>query len=170
VLSHEEYYEAMDSIVAGGIQLAAAGKQLEALKTLGSLIKAAWVLTREGATMHVVDCTDRVPEELRSTILSFEVVCVVDEANDPLVGFGRARNHEGGSVAEGHQLTTAQHSIMMRLTDDCMKEHFGHLDMSGVAKMSDAFVEEVRQDLDKQVEEFRSELDSLFETWGGGES
>jgi hypothetical protein len=160
VLSREQFDACLDAQFKAGLTLAAGGNIEASMKLIAASTSLAWEITRPGAQMLTVDLTDRLDDDLRAIVKRYSMNVVIDEDDVPLMGFA-----EGGG-----EPTPEMMKFLLKLGDDAMSEHFPHLDMSAVTKLDDLMVETTRDTIDQQVEDFREEFDSLFETWGGGET
>ena len=168
-ITHEQYLDIMNAHVQAGMQMAQSGHLQEAMKLMSSILRVAWEVTRPGVEMHTLDITASVPEYLKSTVKHISVSIVINADGKPLMGYGKGSNHEGASLRDGAQLTDAQAAVLSKLCDEQIAEHFGYLDMSGVTKIDDIMVGLTEDRIDKEVVEFNTELDSLFQTWRGGD-
>jgi hypothetical protein len=168
MLDREQFHAAINSMLMAGMHFIQTGNLNASQRLLGGVVTAAWELSRPDAVIHSVDIYEHVPDDLKRIMASLTVNVIVDGEGAPLMGYGEGRDHAGADAQFGGVLTTAQHNALSNVIDEQLKAHFGHLDLTKVTRMDELMVETTRETIDKQVEGFRDELDSLFETWGGG--
>jgi hypothetical protein len=169
MITREQYDLIMDTHLGAGLELATRGGVKQSMELLSNTLSLAWEVTRPGVQFESVDITDHMPEELRRVVTKLSIHVVIGEGK-PIMGFAEGSNASGLPITKTPSVTKAQHRLLASVCDEQLEAHFGHLDMSKVTKIGDVMVEITRDSIDKEVEEFREELDNLFQTWGGGES
>ena len=181
MLTKDEYDAAIDAHVEAASQMAQLGHTKEALKMTVQLVELAWVLTRPDAEMHHKNIDGMIPDEYRHVIKALNVYVIVDEEGYAVMAWGKGEDTDGNQAIAAKKLPDDAFDRMMAVIDEAIEEHFGHLDLSRVTNWDEAVGKAAKspittthiklnnERIEEEVEKFSTELDSLFDTWGGGD-
>ena len=171
MLSQDEYILCLTSMIDGAMQALMAGHDEVAMVMMKTTITSTWDLTRPDVRMEVVDLTSRLGEidDAADYIESVAVHIVWAEDGEPLMGFGHGLSRKGDDIRMSNVPERIMDAVGVMIDETIKSLGLDPDDdrLTNLQKLIQAKTEKV---IDDEVAEFSSELDSIFETWRGGES
>ena len=180
MLDKSEYDKAIDAHVTAATQMAALGHHKEALDMTVQLVALAWELTRPKAEFYDKDISYAIPDEYRHVIAKLHIHVVTDDEGYAMMAWGMGLNMDGNEIVSKGDLPDEAFGKMMEVIDTELHKGFGHLDMSRVTTFEDyakgakkskpvttTHIKVGQEQIDAAVAEFRDDLDSILDTWGG---
>ena len=181
MLTKHQYKECVEAHMSGAMRLAMSGHFEEASKMMSGFLPLTWEISRPHINFIEKDISGYLPDEYRAHINALYLILVVDdEEMEILMGWGRAMDNDGNDVLQTED-NDEKFPLINAILDERTLIDYGQYGQSHVTTMSEALgiadepsvtsthIEVNADKIDREVEAFSAELDSLLGQWGGGD-
>jgi hypothetical protein len=181
MLTQSQYRECIEAHMNGATMLASMGHFEEATKMIGGLFPMTWEITRPHINFIEKDISGYLPDEYRADINALYMILVVDdEEMEILMVWGRAIDNDGNDILHSDD-NQCKFPLITAILDERTLIDYGQYGQRHVTTLKEAVgqadeplvatthVQINAEHIDREVEKFSDELDSLLEGWGGGD-
>lgn len=170
MLSLDEYQEALTSAIQGALDM---GPTPQTMAMMAGWPKLCWELTRPDTTCVTVDLTHRLSEYegLTDFMRGLKVVVIHHDDGSPLMGYATGLMKDGADMFSPNDVENrGQAEFLQGVILEELAKLGINIDTPGTINLGDKMKRNTEKTIDDEVAAFSSELDSLLQTWEGGES
>ena len=181
MLTQSQYKECLEAHMHGMMKFAQMHEFEAASNMLGGLLPMTWEITRPHINFIEKDVSGYLPDEYRADINALYMILVVDdEEMEILMGWGRAIDNDGNDILQSED-NNSKYPLITAILDERTLIDYGQYGQKHVTTLKEALgmadepsvttthIQVNAEHIDEEVEKFSDELDSLFESWGGGD-